>query len=278
MVPEVRERAADGRRTAHFAGGEHVTDYRGPVSRAEHRAAVVDAWLASLADEADFDELIAGGLAEDAGWAQLLCDRASRAGLEVVDAGVDGVCPRIDLTGGWDAYLQRISAKQRHEIRRKARKLAREGGVVKLVAVDTDDLEEAMTTFIAMNQSLDGDKGRFFVDERMQAFFLALVQEFGPDRVLRMHRLDVDGSPAALTVSLIGGADLGEWRLYNSAFDRHLAGLAPGMVLVGELVRIAAEEGFAVFDLLRGDEPYKYRYGATDRRVCKVTARPRATA
>ena len=29
----------------------------------------------------------------------------------------------------------------------------------------------------------------------------------------------------------------------------------------------AAGEGCRVFDLLRGDEPYKYRFGATDRRL-----------
>jgi hypothetical protein len=43
-----------------------------------------------------------------------------------------------------------------------------------------------------------------------------------------------------MTVSLVHG---GEWGLYNSAFDPALGALAPGMVLVGELIEQAAEEG-----------------------------------
>jgi CelD/BcsL family acetyltransferase involved in cellulose biosynthesis len=78
----------------------------------------------------------------------------------------------------------------------------------------------------------------------------------------------VGGMPAAATVSLVQGR---EWGLYNSAFDSTLRQLAPGMVLVGELIKIAAQEGCEVFDLLRGDEPYKYRFGAQDRPVERVT-------
>jgi CelD/BcsL family acetyltransferase involved in cellulose biosynthesis len=43
------------------------------------------------------------------------------------------------------------------------------------------------------------------------------------------------------------------------------------MVLVGELIRLAAREQRAVFDLLRGNEPYKYRFGPTERRLERVT-------
>jgi CelD/BcsL family acetyltransferase involved in cellulose biosynthesis len=34
---------------------------------------------------------------------------------------------------------------------------------------------------------------------------------------------------------------------------------------VWELFGRAAPEGLTTFDLLRGDEPYKYRFGAVDR-------------
>ncbi|HEX2029346.1 MAG TPA: GNAT family N-acetyltransferase [Nitriliruptorales bacterium] len=277
VVPEVRDRTPDGRRMIQFAGGEHVTDYLGPISRPQHRDLVAGAWIDTLASEDDWDELIAGGLAEDAGWHQPLIAHASRARLEVCGDDVEDVCPRIDLSGGWDAYLQRLSGKHRHEIRRKARKLAREGGVVKLIAVDPEDLDDALTIFLELNRRLEDDKGRFFVADRMEDFFRALTYEFGPDRTLRMHRLDIDGAPAAVTVSLVGdGVGDKEWGLYNSAFERGYGALAPGVVLVGEVIRIAADEGYAGFDLLRGDEPYKYRFGARDRPLRRVTVVPAA--
>jgi len=61
------------------------------------------------------------------------------------------------------------------------------------------------------------------------------------------------------------------WGLYNSTFDPTLTALAPGMVLIWELIAQAAGEGCSSFDLLRGDEAYKYRFGAIDREVRTLT-------
>ena len=262
VVPEVRDGA-----TARFAGGEDVTDYLGPVSLPERRDEVADAWLGALATEDDWDEVVASGMPEDAGWHETLAQRAEAHGLVVKESDLDAVCPRIDLDGGWDGYLGRLTGKQRHELGRKARKLARETGAVAVHEVARAELDDSLDAFVALHRTSEGAKARFFVDARKRAFFAALVDEFGDDDVLRIHRLDIDDQPAAVTISLVYG---GEWGLYNSAFDSTMRSLAPGMVLVGELIRMAAEGGARVFDLLRGDEEYKYRFGAVDRRVRRV--------
>ncbi|HKJ57255.1 MAG TPA: GNAT family N-acetyltransferase, partial [Nitriliruptoraceae bacterium] len=100
-----------------------------------------------------------------------------------------------------------------------------------------------------------------------RTFFSALADEFVDDDVMRLHVLSVGDRPAAATVSLVDGD---RWGLYNSAFDPVLSSFAPGMVLVTELIREAADQDLATFDLLRGDEPYKYRFGATDRVIQRV--------
>lgn len=266
VVPEVRV-VREGVRIARFAGGIHVTDYLGPVSLPDARAALVAAWLDALDGEEDWDRVVAGGLADDAGWGGLIADGARERGWDVKGPERQDVCPRIDLRGGWDAYLDRLDAKQRHEIRRKARKLARETSSVALVEVPVTELQGAMSDFVAMHRTSAGEKGRFFEEHEREDFFHAVAKELGPDRILRIHRLDLDGRPAAMTLSLV---DHGEWGVYNSAFDRERSALAPGMVLVGEVIRLAAEEGLPVLDLLRGDEPYKYRFGAKDRVVERV--------
>lgn len=271
VVPEVREFDGD-QRVVHFAGGAHVTDYLGPVSVPERREEVVRAWIETLAGEDDWDVVIAGGTAEDGLWHELVAEAAELSGLAVERTGVHDVCPRIDLSGGWDGYLERLSGKQRHEIRRKARRLARETEFVKLSEVPFEEIDEAVDTFVCMHRGSPGEKGEFFDRPGMKEFFHGLVGEFGPERTLRIHRLDVDGRPAAMTVSLLLGGK--EWGLYNSAYEQHLSSLSPGLVLVGELIRIAADEGSDVFDLLRGAEPYKYRFGAADRRIMRVTATP----
>ena len=270
VVPQAHER--EGSPTGpvellRFLGGTDVTDYLGPVSRLEDRDDVAGAYVDALADHRDWDEVVAGGLAADSGWREALVRHAEEAGLTIVDEAVDDVCPRVDLSDGYDAYLKGLAGKQRHELRRKARKLARDAGEVNLVAIAPAHHQQALDSFFAMAAEIEGEKGRFFLSDEMRAFFGALADEFGEEGVFRIHALEVAGSVGAATVSLV---HKNMWGLYNSTFDVALRTLAPGMVLVGELIRTAAEQKIGVFDLLRGDEPYKYRFGATDRTLRRV--------
>lgn len=271
IVPEAHER--EGSPTGpveviRFMGGTEVTDYLGPVARREDRDDVVGAYLEALADDVDWDELVAGGLPADTTWPGSFLRHAERLGLRIVDDVEEAVCPRLDISGGYDAYLDGLPGKQRHELKRKARKLARDLGSVRVTEVAEDGLDDGLDTFFDMATETETEKSGFFAKEEMRAFFRALADEFTGERVFRLHLLDVAGAPAAATVSLVHGR---EWGLYNSAFDQSLASLAPGMVLVGELIRTAAEEDCRVFDLLRGDEPYKYRFGAVDRPLRRLT-------
>lgn len=245
-----------------FLGGTEVTDYLGPIARREDRGDVVAAYLTELSRDVDWDEVVVGGLARDAGWAEAFRNQAGEIGLKIFGADVEDVCPRIDLSGGYDRYLDSLPGKQRHEMRRKARKLARDAGEIRVHEVAAGKVMSELEVFFDMANETETEKARFFRKETMREFFRALAAEFAEDRVFRLHVLDVGGRPAAATISLVWGR---EWGLYNSAFDPSLRTLAPGMVLVGELIQQAAREGVAVFDLLRGDEPYKYRFGAVDR-------------
>lgn len=251
-----------------FLGGTEVTDYLGPVARPEDREDVTAAYVDALVDDLDWDELVAGGLPADTGWPDAVLRHAARVGFEVVESTEEDVCPRVDLTGGYDAYLDRLPSKQRHELRRKARKLARDAGELRMVEVPADDIVERLDDFFAMAAENESAKAGFFRKEPMREFFRELAREFAAEGVFRLHLLYVGGQPGAATISLVHGT---EWGLYNSAFDSALRMLAPGMVQVGQLIETAANEGRTVFDLLRGDEPYKYRFGAVDRELRRLT-------
>jgi len=276
-----------------LAGGDEVTDYLGPVCAPEDRAAVADAYVAALAADRAWDEVVLGGLATDTGWPELLAEAAVRHGLTVVEAGGEAVCPVADLTGGLDGYLARLPGRMRQELVRKSRKLARDAGEFTVRAYAPGDALQGIEDFLAQVRVGDADKAAFFRRPEMERWFRALAEEYGPDGTLRVHRLDIGALNAAMTVSLVDlgpdrgadvdpdadadagtdadGAGRGRWGLYNSAFDASLAALAPGMVLIWELIEQAADEGCVTFDLLRGDEPYKYRFGAVDRELRTLT-------
>jgi CelD/BcsL family acetyltransferase involved in cellulose biosynthesis len=257
-----------------LAGGDEVTDYLGPVCVPAHRAAVARAYVATLVEERGWDEAVLTGLPEDTGWHELIAVAAVDAGLRVSDAGVEDVCPRVDLAGGRDAYQSGLPGRLRQEMFRKARKLARDVGDYAVHTYAPDATAAGIEDFLAQVVLPDDDKASFFRRAEMQQWFRTLAEEYAADGTLRVHRLDAGGLPAAMTVSLLdrdAGGSPTVWGLYNSSFDPTLAALSPGVVLVWELIGQAADEGFTVFDLLRGDEAYKYRFGAVDRPVRTLT-------
>ena len=58
--------------------------------------------------------------------------------------------------------------------------------------------------------------------------------------------------------------------VYNSGLNRDFQSLSPGWVLLGYLLQWAITNGRSEFDFMRGDEEYKYRFGAVNQYVMRV--------
>ncbi|MFQ5814423.1 MAG: GNAT family N-acetyltransferase, partial [Anaerolineae bacterium] len=59
--------------------------------------------------------------------------------------------------------------------------------------------------------------------------------------------------------------------VYNSGYNpRKYARLSPGIVLLSYCIQWAIESGRAKFDFLRGDEEYKYRFGAQPTEIYRL--------
>ena len=253
--------------TLRFLGGTEVTDYMGPVGLPDRREAVARELWAGLEARDDWSEADLRGLPEDQPWLGLLAEAAAARGLavEILD-DQNGVAPFLSLPPTWEEYLNGLPAKLRHEIRRKANKLEAEAGPFRIVTATRETLIELLDRFVELHRMSEGPKG-VFMQPGMEIFFRRLGETFGPSGTFRLTFIEVDGQRAAGTIGFVFG---GTFFLYNSAFDRTWGNLAPGMVLVGEDIRLAIEEGCRAFDLLKGDYGYKYRFGATPRPVKRV--------
>jgi len=258
------ERVGD---TLRFLGGTEVTDYMGPVALPEHREEVAAALWPALLELDDWRSADLRGLAEDRDWVALLRDAAEQAGLGVMeDADQNGVAPFLELPDTWDVYLGGLPSKLRHEIKRKAKKLEAETGPFRIVTADEETVVPMLDRFVELHRTSEGPKGVFMVPH-MEIFFRRLGEAFCADGVFRLTMIEVAGELAAGT---IGFAFDRTTYLYNSAFDRKWGVLAPGMVLVAEDIRLAIEDGCEGFDLLKGDNQYKYRFGSVPRRVRRL--------
>ena len=122
------------------------------------------------------------------------------------------------------------------------------------------ELYDALRRLHAARWSLRNQPGVLAADTvtKAHAESLPLLQSAG---LLRMYGLRVDGQIAAV---LYGLADRRRTYYYLGGFDPAYNGLSPGTLLIGHAVDRATADGAEAFDFLKGREPYKYRWGATD--------------
>jgi CelD/BcsL family acetyltransferase involved in cellulose biosynthesis len=168
-------------------------------------------------------------------------------------------CPVLGLPESWDDYLKGLAGKDRHELRRKIRRLEREWRDARIRAhASPHGLDQPLTTFLTLHRRSKSGKARF-MDARMEGFFRKIAAALAARGWLRLWFLERDSGPVASLFCLEFDGSVG---LYNSGFDPAHAALSPGIVLLAHVVRDAIERRLRRFDFLRGEEPYKYAFGA----------------
>ncbi len=180
----------------------------------------------------------------------------------------EDVCPvlRVD-TDDWNAYLNTLTAKDRHEVRRKLRRAEAAGPVeFEDVAAPASAVDE----FIAIHQARWGADGLFPETpggERSRRFFRRLAELEGPGGALRLGRLRAAGRTIFMCV---GFHQRDTVYYYNAGSDPDARALSPGVVGVAHYLRHGLAAGYRVFDFLRGNEPYKYAWGAVDEPIYRL--------
>ncbi|MGD8626716.1 MAG: GNAT family N-acetyltransferase, partial [Anaerolineae bacterium] len=179
---------------------------------------------------------------------------------------VEDVCPIVALPDTWDAYLMSLDKKQRHEVRRKLRKAKGSGAEFYIVGAE-HDLQAEMEAFIDLHQASAPEKDAF-MDPQMQGFFLEVAQVLQDQGWLQLAFVEIRGEKSASLLNFDYGNSI---LVYNSGYDpmkfRHLS---PGIVVTARSIEQAISLGRDKFDFLRGDEEYKYRFGAQDTEVRRL--------
>ncbi len=187
----------------------------------------------------------------------------------------EDVCPVATIpadAADLDGFLARLGKKERHEIRRKVRR-AEAAGAVELTP-SADPLGD-LDAFIDLHQRRWGDAGLFPPTQGGDAsrlFVRRLFEGFGPDGPVRLCFLTVGGRRIAAGITFEHGDTLA---YYNAGVDPDARELSPGVVMVAKYVERAIATGRRRLDFLRGDEPYKYEWGAVDEPIQRLLVRRR---
>jgi CelD/BcsL family acetyltransferase involved in cellulose biosynthesis len=257
IVPLYRKEV-EGKKVLRFVGGIDLTDYLGPICSAEDRYDVAHTlvdWLTTT--DLEWDEFDAHNMPVPFGVAEFLVERADARGLHFV-LDQEETTAVLKLAGDWETYLSGLESKERHELKRKQRRAAREHPDAKVRTSTPETLDGDLKVFVDMHRGTEGLKGHFMRPE-IATFFERVARAFSELGWLRLDFLEIGETAVATTFGFEHGRSL---YLYNSAYEPEAKRLSPGLILVSSLIQEAIEKGLGTFDFLRGPERYKYQLGA----------------
>jgi CelD/BcsL family acetyltransferase involved in cellulose biosynthesis len=177
--------------------------------------------------------------------------RAKGCAVSIVE---EDILFEMRLPASWEDYLQTLSGKQRHEARRKLRRLENTAAAGFRLVEEPTAMRAAVNDFLLLFRQNRKDKD-VFMDDRMETYFRLLAEHVPGTRI---GFLDVDGMPAAAVWCCDHG---GTRYLYNSGYDAQLSHLSVGILCKLLSIRDAIGRRFGSYDFLKGDEPYKRQLG-----------------
>jgi CelD/BcsL family acetyltransferase involved in cellulose biosynthesis len=164
-------------------------------------------------------------------------------------------CPTLNLRSSQMAAMLKTA-------RYYARKLE-EKHSFSIERATAESLDEFLAALEQLHQARWQAKGlpSVLAIQRDRSFYSEVAKRFLRAGVLYMFALRIGEHIADVLYGV-------QWRsrmyLYLSAFDPAFARMSIGTVILGHVVQTATNEGLHYFDFLRGQEPYKYRWGAKD--------------
>ena len=194
---------------------------------------------------------------------------AQKRGYEVLCYPED-VSLELDLPATWDEYLAALTKKQRHEVRRKLRRLWEAGDVKhRCVEVSHGEVGDYTDAFLKLF-SLSREEKANFMTTRMESFFRSLAEAMAEIGLLRVGIVELDTLPAAM----IMGFDYNDSHyLYNSAYNPQYNSLSVGLLCKVLCLKESIEKDMKKWDFLKGDETYKYHLGGREVPLyrCRIT-------
>lgn len=274
---QARPSRSGGFHTELTMAGGNFADYTGAIFRPEHADAAIDAFARRI-KTMNWGVVRFNSLRMSEERHARLVKQFERAKFEVLlnypildSAGVDNsICPYLPLPGSWEGYLSRLSANTRQQLRRQLRKMESDPEL-RITRVNRETVERSIEVLIRLWTSRWGDqKG----DEihAIQQNLRVMLRHYFDLGILHMPVLWKGEQPIGAHACLI---DLEKrvMHFFMGARDDSCASPKPGLILHAHSIRQAIELGFTTYDFMRGNERYKYSFGAIERRIHNTIVR-----
>jgi len=186
-----------------------------------------------------------------------------------VEVEQEDVTSGIHLPGTWDEYLSVLSKKDRHELRRKFRRLESSANWSWYSLVEPEEVSRQLDEFISLMRQSRADKDEYMTPER-ERFFHSVTQRMAQQGLLKLFFMEIDGQAVATSLCF----DYGSSRLlYNSGYNPKFSYYSVGLLLNALCLCEAIEQGIGYFDFLRGPEAYKQHLGGQQRNLYQMVVK-----
>ncbi|MEX1146587.1 MAG: GNAT family N-acetyltransferase [Acidimicrobiia bacterium] len=193
---------------------------------------------------------------------------ASVPTLACTEVPLDGACPFIDFTAGFE--FEKLTKK--HRVTQRLRRLEERHPDVVFEHRTHECLEAGLDAFLEVHRRRwAGETDRLrglLADPASEQFLLDAIRALDQIGRARLLTLTADGRPIAVELDLEYRA-----RLYmlKVAFDPEFAEFSPGWLLRKRAIEDAMQRGVTEYDFMRGGQEYKRGWANGERTLVAAT-------
>jgi CelD/BcsL family acetyltransferase involved in cellulose biosynthesis len=242
----------------HFFGSKAVSDYLDFIVKNGAEKEFFARFIEEIVAQKELQTMTLLSVPETSPTLSMFVELARRQGW-TASVEQQTVCPVITLPKTWNEYLAQIGKKQRHEIMRKWRRLEEQMNPIFSIVTDEKNINKDIEDFIRLHKLSSAKKAEFW-DEKREDYFRNLIITAAKNGWLKLFFLEITGTRVATMLCFDYN---NQFFLYNSGFDpEQFAEFSVGNALTSYTIKTAIELGRSRYDFLRGNEEYKFRYGA----------------
>lgn len=250
-------------REIRFLGSpETGSDYLDVIIRKGREKSVAEAIYDYLITENHFrwDVLSLGDIPADSLFLQFFINRVKKEG-KYFAAAPGAYCPIVTRTLDYDAYFNDLSKWRKKKFKQDARVLERDHTMLHST-IEGEQIWDSLPGFFEFYSNKSGYPGNDV--KRIMGSYVARWPK-QRETPVQIDFLTVDGSRVAGLLHLKHKTTLS---MYLMAVDKKFnPKISLGNLLVGLCIKNAIENGYSVYDFLKGDEDYKFHWANGGKRT-----------
>ncbi len=261
LAPMFIWRRDDSKRQLSFIG-TGISDYCGIISAEDKKNLFAREFINFISSSAS--ELWDVCLLEDIQSGSPLLTAVAQTPL--LNARRGAACPRVCLPDSFEKYMAGLAGLKRERLERSQKKLVRLGMQIERVS-GPEDAPRALEIFISLHEKSWRRRGQEGVinTNALKGFYRAVSTELAEAGILRIYLMSIpSGGNKNYIAALYSMFHQGRAYCYLGGFDPQFEKLSAGSLIVMHAIKEAIESGISEFDFLRGAEPHKYTWGASD--------------